>query len=306
MFVLNLTIVDKICFVSARWSSISPPPNKQGHRSPKQGHRSPPRNYGKRSGSRSPAHRLPSPRRSPRRSPPKRSVTRSPLRHANVRRYSPVQSKRTKSRSPNRNYPVGNRPRSRSPLHPSNRRMSPVPRNGPKNWRGHSPPRVSQSNRPNGGHQKKSQSPRADLPPPANNYGARRRTRSPPAKPDIRKRSNSRSPLRKYGRNGPPVKKQDPRCRRGNRDVTKAMLSPVTTDPRIQTIQGITTDAEDRHHHGIVVAPHPGHGRHQNQTNYLRLSKHKPMVVNHPAVAIRPQLTMSPKRKLRLSRRVRR
>lgn len=185
-----------------RWSSISPPPNKQGHRSPnKQGHRSPARNYNRRSGSRTSPHRLGSPRRSP-----KRSATRSPPRHTNTRRYSPGQLKCTKSRSPNRNYAGNNRPRSRSPLHPSNRRISPVPRNGPKNWRGQSPSRAAQGNRPNGGHQKKSQSPRAELP-PTNNYGSRRRTRSP-NKMDVRKRSNSRSPQRKYGRNGPVVKKR--------------------------------------------------------------------------------------------------
>lgn len=162
-------------------------------------------NY-RRSGSRSPAHQYASrsPRRSPRRSPMKRTLSRSPERH--VRRYSPNQPKRTKSRSPNRTTFL-NRHRSRSPLHPSNRRLSPN-RNGPKNlWRCPSPLHQAPSLRPNGNHPRKSQSPPCDL------YAKTWRARSPggtgaPCKPDIRKRSNSRSPGRKYGRNGPPIKKR--------------------------------------------------------------------------------------------------
>lgn len=196
---------------SARWS-VTPPPVK--HRSP---NHSPSNYYYRRSESRSPVHRTRSPRRSPRRSPLKRTQSRSPQRYA-PRRYSPGQVKRTKSRSPNRNAyahrgpttiePIarprlpGNRENREIEADSSNRRNSPY-RNGPKNWRGHSPVHHSQSTRSNGGHQRRSQSPRNEVP------ATKRRTRSPiAAKSDVRKRSNSRSPGRKYGREGPPGKKR--------------------------------------------------------------------------------------------------
>lgn len=195
-----------------RWS-VSPPPKILAHRSP---NRSSPNwiNY-RRSSSRSPAnHRIRSPRRSP--VPVRHTLSRSPPRH--TRRYSP--NALAKSRSPNRNaYGNNGRPRSRSP-HPSNRRPSPSARNEPKNWRRHSPAHPSHINRPNGpngpnGH--RSQSPRSDMPPANYQASARRRTRSPAgAKLDMRKRSNSRSPLRKYQRNGPPGKKRRSPLQRKN------------------------------------------------------------------------------------------
>lgn len=190
-----------------RWS-VSPPPKILAHRSPNRS--SPNWNNYRRSSSRSPVnHRIRSPRRSP--VPARHTLSRSPQRH--TRRYSP--NALAKSRSPNRNaYGNNGRPRSRSP-HPSNRRPSPSVRNNePKNWRRHSPAHPSHNSRPNGN---KSQSPRSDMPPANYQASARRRTRSPAgAKPDMRKRSNSRSPLRKYQRNGPPLKKRRSPMQRKN------------------------------------------------------------------------------------------
>lgn len=187
-------------FFPGRWS-VTPPPHS-------------PSNYSYRrsdSRSRSPVHRVRSPRRS---SPPlKRTQSRSPQPRYARRRYSP--GCRTKSRSPpllpqasNRGN-AHSRGRTRSPLQP--RRNSPaLNRNGPKSYRGHSPVATqpphstSRSNGSNsGGHQRKSPSPR-------NDYQPRRRTRSPPAgRLDGRKRSHSRSPGRgKYGRDAVPANKK--------------------------------------------------------------------------------------------------
>lgn len=180
-----------------RWS-VSPPPLVK-HRSP---NHSPSHHYYRRSESRSPVPRPRSPRRSPRRLPQKRTQSRSPPRYPHTRRYSPSQAKRSRTRSPNRSA-FAHRGRSRSPLHPSNRRHSPN-RNGPKNWTGQSPGHQAQSGRQNGGSsqpQQNSQSPRKDHPAVSG-----RPTDS--SKLDGRKRSNSRSPGRNYGRDGPTGKKR--------------------------------------------------------------------------------------------------
>lgn len=120
-----------------------------------------------------------------------RSVSRSPQRRRHT--PQPAHSRRNRTRSPAaRTNFDGNvhRLERRSPV-PNRRANSPNNRPAPRQWRGHSPPQ-----RDNGVHVRKSGSPRGDE---INNR--RRHTRSPNAKSDIRKRSTSRSPNRKFPRN---------------------------------------------------------------------------------------------------------
>lgn len=139
----------------------------------------------RRSNSRSPAYPSNSPHFR------NRSVSRSPQR----RRHSPqpAQNRRNRTRSPaaRQNFDgSANRPERRSPV-PNRRANSPNNRHPQRQWRGHSP------KRDNGLHARKSDSPRGD-----EAIHRRRRTRSPTAKSDqIRKRSSSRSPIRKFPRN---------------------------------------------------------------------------------------------------------
>lgn len=188
-----------------RWSP-TPPPLMAKSRSPK---RSP--SYGYRRSISPPLIR---------RTPPytrNRSISRSPQR----RRHSPfpIHPRRSKSRSPlpPRNVQSNYRaqPRSRSPIpHTSNisnlnrRANSPPNRNPPRPWRGNSPPPTARNN---GNHNRRSVSPRGNDEPGNYRGQVRRRSRSPlNNKNDVRRRSTSRSPGRKYQRNTGPRRRRSP------------------------------------------------------------------------------------------------
>lgn len=143
-----------------------------------------------------------------RRSPKSRSPSfqnHSPQR----RRHSPqpLHNRRNRTRSPNGNN--AHRTERRSPI--PNRRANSPNRQMQRPWHGHP------SQRDNGMHSRKSGSPRTD----ELNH-RRRRTRSP-TKLDVRRRSSSRSPNRKYPRtnlNRPP--RRSPPSKRFNNSNNKA------------------------------------------------------------------------------------
>lgn len=119
-----------------------------------------------------------------------RSASRSPQRRRNS--PQPMHNRRNRTRSPNARTNFDGNPHRmerRSPA-PNRRANSPVNRHASRTWPGPS------TQRDNGTHLRKSGSPRADE--------RRRRTRSPlNAKSDVRRRTSSRSPNRKYPRTNP-------------------------------------------------------------------------------------------------------
>ncbi|XP_031618784.1 serine/arginine repetitive matrix protein 2-like [Contarinia nasturtii] len=121
-----------------------------------------------------------------------RSVSRSPQRKLQRHSPQPTHSRRNRTRSPiaRNNFDGAHRTERRSPI--SNRRAnSPNSRQPPRTWHGHP------GQRDNGMYSRKSGSPRGD----ELNH-RRRRTRSPTnAKSDVKRRTSSRSPNRKFARN---------------------------------------------------------------------------------------------------------